>query len=119
MTDVRVSNVFFLNGRWGSIDVGGLDDVNGNSSADLAVLAQHESTNAIRSEVRDAFTGELIQTVTFLGASWDARAFAVFEDINGNGVQELGIVAVQDDGDIRVQIRDASSGSIIKTIDIP
>jgi hypothetical protein len=69
--------------------------------------------------VRDAVTGDLIKAVSFLGASWDARAFAVFDDINGNGVQELGIVARQDDGDIRVQIRDASSGSIIKTIDIP
>ena len=118
-TDERVSNVFFFNSRWDSIDVGGLDDVNGNSSADLAVLAQHKSTNAIRSEVRDAFTGDLIQTVTFLGATWDARAFAIFEDINGNGVQELGIVAVQDDGDVRVQIRDALTGSIVKTIDIP
>ncbi len=119
MTDIRVNNVFFLNSRWDSIDVGGLDDVNGNTSADLAVLAQHVSTNAIKSEVRDASTGDLIKAVNFLGASWDARAFAVFEDINGNGVQELGVVAVQDDGDIRVQIRDASSGSVIKTIDIP
>ena len=119
LEDDRVSNVFFSNARWDAIDVGGLADVNGNSTADLVVLVQHQTTNAIQSEVRDAFDGALIRTVSYLGASWDARAFAVFDDINGNGVQELGIVAVQDDGDIRVQIKDALSGATIRTFDVP
>ena len=119
LSDERVSNVSFFNPRWNTIDIEGLGDVDGNTSADLAVLAQHDTTRAIQAEVRDAFTGGLIRAVTFLGASWDARAFAVFDDINGNGAQELGVVGRNDDGEIRLQLRDASTGSVVKTIAIP
>jgi concanavalin A-like lectin/glucanase superfamily protein len=119
LSDERVSNVSFFNPRWNTIGIEGLDDINGNTSADLAVLAQHDTTHAIQAEVRDAFTGDLIRAVTFLGSSWDARAFAVFDDINGNSAQELGVVGRNEDGDVRVQLRDASNGTAVKTIAIP
>jgi hypothetical protein len=80
---------------------------------------QHDTSHAIRVQVRDASTGELVRSVQFLAASWSAHAFAAFADIDGNGVQELGIAARQDDGAVRVQIKDASNGSAIATIDIP
>lgn len=119
LTDERVSNVFFLSASWKMIDTAGLGDVNGNSLADLAVLARYQPTGAIRAEVRDAVTGELIRSTTFLGLSWDARAIAAFDDIDGNGVQELGVAAIRADGDIRIQMKDALTGSIVSTIDIP
>ena len=118
-TDQRVGNVAFLNPHWIPIDLRGLDDVNGNSSADLVVLAQHASTGAIKSQVRDASTGDLIKATKFLAPAWDARALAAFDDINGNSLQELGVVARRPDGAIRVQIRDASSGTLVKTAVFP
>ena len=66
-----------------------------------------------------AAAGALIKKVTFLTTAWDARAFAVFDDIDGNGVQELGVVARKDTGDIKVQLRDALTGVKIRTIVIP
>ena len=119
LTDEKINNVEFFNARWDTIDIAGVGDVNGNASADLAVLAQHNSTRAIRAEVRDAFTGSLVRAVTFLDASWDAKSFAVFEDIDGNGTAELGALARQDDGDIKVQLRDSSTGALVRTIAIP
>jgi hypothetical protein len=116
--DDLVSNVSMLNENWTSIDVGGLDEVNGNSSADLAVLAEHVASGAIRAQVRDGFSGDPIQTMTFLKTGWRAGAFAVFDDITGNGVQELGVVAQKSDGKVRVQIRDASTGLTVTTFDI-
>jgi hypothetical protein len=64
-------------------------------------------------------TGEQIRNVVFLSANWDARAFAVFDDIDGNGVQELGVAARNSNGDVLVQIKDASTGLKTKTINIP
>ncbi len=93
--------------------------MNGNSSADLVVFAKHLTKGTIRGDVRDALTGDLIQSMRFLGPLWTPRAFAVFQDITGNGVQELGVLARKDDGAIQVQLRDASTGETVKTINIP
>ena len=119
LTDERVSNVLFFNSSWTTVAIEGLNEVNGNATADLAVLAQHDTTHVILAQVRDALTGDLIRSVKFLGTSWSAQAFAAFADIDGNGVQELGVAAHNDDGDIRVQLRDASTGAVVRTMAIP
>ena len=49
-------------------------------------------------------------------SSWDAMSFAVFEDIDGNGTVELGALARQDDGEVKVQLRDSSTGALVRTI---
>ena len=117
-SDVNINNIYYFGSNWTTLDLAGLADVNGNSSADTAVLAQSD-TGTIRVNVRDAATGLLIRGMSFLDSSWSARAFAVIPDIDGNGVQELGVVARKDDGSIRVQIRDAASGSIVRSFNIP
>lgn len=119
LTDERITSVSFFNSSWTTVGLESLTDVNGNSSPDLAVLAQHDTNHAIKAQVRDASTGDLIRTVSFLNASWSARAFAAFADIDGNGVQELGVAAREDDGGIRVQLRDASTGTVVSTMDLP
>jgi hypothetical protein len=43
----------------------------------------------------------------------------VYDDIDGNGVQELGVAARNSNGDVLVQIKDASTGLKTKTINIP
>ena len=119
LTDDRVSNVQFFNSSWTTVDIEALKDVNGNTTADLAVLAQHDTTHVILAQIRDALTGDLIRSVKFLGPSWSARALAAFADIDGNGVQEIGVAARNDDGDVRVQLRDASTGAVVRTMAIP
>jgi len=119
ITDALSSSVFFFNTFWNSFDIGGLDDVNGNTSADMVVFAQHDTKGTIQGDVRDAATGALIQNVKFLGPVWTPHAFAVFTDITGNGVQELGVVARNGSGDIKVQLRDASTGLTVKTMNVP
>jgi len=119
VTDAVISSVYFLNSFWNSMDIGGLGDVNGNTSADMSVFARHITKGTIQGDVRDALTGDLIQRVKFLGPLWKPYAFAVLDDITGNGVQELGVVARNGNGDIKVQLRDASTGVTVKTINIP
>jgi hypothetical protein len=118
-TDGLAGNIAFLGPGWTSLDVGGLQDVNGNSSADIAVLAEHFSSRAIQVQVLDSVTGDRIRAVIFLSSNWDSQAFAVFDDIDGNGVQELGVVARNNNGDVRVQIRDAATGKRVKSFNIP
>jgi hypothetical protein len=118
-TDELLNNVLFFNLRWIANDVSAMADGNGNSTGELAVLAQHEETRLIRAEVRDSSSGDLIRAVSFLTASWDAEGLAVFGDMNGNAAQELGVIATNEGGDIRVQIRDAGNGSLIKSIVVP
>ncbi len=119
LTDERATSTSFFNASWSTVGIEALADVNGNSSPDLAMLAQNDTSHAIKAQVKDASTGALIRTVNFLGTTWSAMAFAAFADIDGNGVQELGVAGRQDDGAIRVQLRDASTGVIVQTIDIP
>ena len=119
LTDDRVNNVLFFNPSWNTVGIESLKDVNGNATADLAVLAQHDTTHVILAQVRDALTGDLIRSVKFLSPSWSVRAFAAFADIDGNGVQEIGVAARRDDGEIRVQLRDASTGAVVRTMAIP
>jgi len=118
-TDAVVSSVFFFNTFWRSMDIGGLGDVNGNSAADMVVFARHKTKGTIQGDVRDAATNALIRSVKFLGPLWTPQAFAVFSDITGNGIQELGVVAENDNGDIKLQLKDALTGLIVKTINIP
>jgi hypothetical protein len=119
LTDALVSSIRFFNADWTTIGIDSLADVNGNGSPDVAVLAQHDANRAIRVQVRDALTGEPIRTVNFLGPTWSPGAFAAFADIDGNGIQELGVAARDEDGDIRVQLRDASTGAVVSTMDLP
>jgi hypothetical protein len=118
-TDAVISSVYFFNTFWRSMDIGGLGDVNGNSAADMVVFARHKTKGTIQGDVRDAATGALITNVKFLGPLWKPHAFAVFPDITGNGIQELGVVAENDNGDIKVQLRDASTGVTVKTMSVP
>jgi len=118
LTDERITSVSFFSSGWTTIAIEGLADANGNGSPDLAVLAQHDANHTIRSQVRDAFTGELLRLVSFLGATWSPGALDAFPDIDGNGVQELGVAGVDVDGSVRVQLKDAASGSTVSTIDV-
>jgi hypothetical protein len=119
LSDEQVNNISVFNSLWTALEIAGLNDTNGNVSPDLAVLAQHNTTRKIRAEVREAITGDLIRAMTFLSSGWDARAFAVFNDVNGNGTQEIGVVARHENGDVRVQIRDAGNGTVVKSMTIP
>ena len=119
MNDDQISNLFYFSSKWDALDVDGLADVNANTSADLVVFAKHLTKGTIRGDVRDSMTGDLIQSMNFLGSPWSPRAFAVFNDIDGNGIQELGVIARKDDGTIKVQLRDALTGETVKTINIP
>ena len=85
----------------------------------MKCLAQHDTTHAIKAQVRDGSTGDLIRTVNFLGTTWSPRALAVFPDIDGNEVQELGVAAREEDGDVRVQLRDAATGVVVSTTNLP
>ena len=119
LSDDVLKGIYYFGSHWTTLGLAGLADVNGNSSGDAAVLAQHDTKGTIRADVRDAVSGQLIKRIKFLGPNWDARDFAAFPDIDGGGVQELGVVAHKADGSIRVQIRNASDGSIIKSFNIP
>lgn len=116
-TGALVSNIETFGGIWTPIDIAGLDDVNGNSAADLAVLAQHITNHTIRVQVRDASTGALIRSMAFLSQGWHAGAFAAFDDVNGNGVQELGVLGYSS-GSVRAQLRDALTGRAVRTFNI-
>jgi hypothetical protein len=119
LTDERITSVSFFGAAWSTVDIVNLNDVNGNTTPDLAVLAQNDTTHAIKVQVRDASTGDLIRTVSFLGTTWSPQALAAFADIDGNGVQEIGVAGREEDGDIRVQLRDAATGAVVRTLDIP
>lgn len=94
-------------------------------------------------EVRKVGNGELVERVVYyndtwnasavidlgatvttkiggLGSAYDPRDVEVLDDVSGNSIQEVVVVGRRtDDGQVRVQLRDALSGTKLRNIDLP
>ncbi len=70
-------------------------------------------------QIRDAGTGRWIHQMQFFGRDWYVVALTSL-DSNGDGVPDLAVLAVRDDGmAAAVQVRDASSVQALNWIDFP
>ncbi len=101
-----------------AIGVAGLGDLSGDGSPDIAVLFRKANGQGVV-QVRDAGTGRWIHQMQFFGKDWYVVAVTRL-DSNGDGVPELAVLGVRDDGTAAaVQVRDASSAQALNWIDFP
>ena len=91
-----------------------LPDMNGNGSPEMAVLGVHEA-GYILAQIRDIQTGLLINNV-FFNQHFPPQDFAVVPDISGNSVPELGVLGRHEIGYVLMQLRDASTGSVVSNV---
>jgi hypothetical protein len=76
----------------------------------VAVLAVSSNDNSIIAQVRDAETGTRRANVYFLGPSFTPVRMAIVPDLNGNGADELALLATRNsDGAFLVQVRDSAT----------
>ena len=85
-----------------------LPDTNSNGSMELAIVEQFSSTQ-IRIVIMDTKTGAWIKNI--YAAPKDLMEIVVLPDVNGNGVQDIGIVDKFLSNRIRVLIYDPSTGA--------
>jgi hypothetical protein len=110
-----VKNIDLFNNNWRPLDLAVVDSVNGNGSADVAVLAENGS-GRIAVEVRDGATGAQLKRIVYMSAKWTPHQLRALPDSNGNGAVELAVLAANDAGKIRAEVRDARSGNRIKAV---
>ena len=91
-----------------------LPDMTANGRPELAVLAVDPSDGAVYVSVKDAFTGDAINTISY-GSTREAFGLAWVPDISGNGYPELAVLT-SDGGLPHAELRDASTGALVKDI---
>jgi hypothetical protein len=93
-----------------------VEDLDGNSIPELAVLGEENSTGEVRVQLKDAGTGVEVGVV-FFGATHTPWGLAIVEDQNGNGVAELAVLEEgRTTGRGRVQLKDALTGEWIRDV---
>lgn len=91
-------------------------DLSGNGALEVAYVLRQNDTAAVRAELRDLATGELAGRIAF-NAAFYPEGLAAIADTNANGAPELVLLQRKlDSGALRLEIRDASSGTLLRTI---
>jgi hypothetical protein len=112
LTDTQINRVLF-NPALIPIALAVLADQNGNGVAELAVLGTIDG--AVRAQVRDAATGQVLNNMPFQ-AAYAPLAFAALSDISGNHRPELAMLGLHADGRVRTQIDDALTDTALSFI---
>lgn len=116
-TDVTVKklnssiiNQFQFSTTLSPVDVEVMVDINNNGAPEIVLLAEG-STEA---EVRDSLTGQFLGAATF-SPDFTPIDLEIIPDQNGNQIPELAVLQ-EKSGATRVEIRDALSGDLIKSV---
>jgi hypothetical protein len=92
-----------------------LDDVNGNGSEEVAVLAVRRGCCNQKVWVKDTLTGESIR-IAYFGKKFIGEDLAISPDMNGNGTPELIVLGRRDDGKIAAIIKDSKTAELISWV---
>ena len=94
--------------------VASVPNIQGNGNEALAVLSR-QSNGAIRSRVFDAVSGSLVSQ-SGLGGVFSGNDIVSIDDTSGNNEPDIAILGVNSNGGTRVQIRDASTGVLVRSL---
>jgi hypothetical protein len=92
-----------------------LDDLNGNGSQEVAVLAVRRGCCNQKVWVKDPLTGQSIRQV-FFGKQFIGEDMDIVPDINGNGTPELVVLGRRDDGKLAAIIKDSKTGEFVSWV---
>ncbi len=96
-----------------------LNDINGNSFPEMAVLRTKDGLSHVI--IKDSVTGDWINKISYFGKNnYSPINIFSLSDINGNGVDEIGVLAVDNlTNKTIISIKDASTGAWIGTRHYP
>jgi len=114
-TNTFLGNVFPLGAGWAPYRLAMLPDENGNSAAELALLAGNLATGKLVVQVLDSGTGEVLRDFAPLGSNWTPRGMVTIPDVDGQ--PGLSILAVRKSDGLRVlQTVKAGSGELVSNM---
>lgn len=112
--NVRIRLIYPLGFGWSAINV---ETVNVNGQWAVATLATRDADGLAIVQVRDATTGNLVKNVFPLGLGWTPREVKAIPDLDGNGVDEVGVRMTRDsDGLELIQIRDSLTNNLVSNV---
>jgi hypothetical protein len=88
-----------------------LPDINANDSPEMALLVPGASNHV---HIRDGSTDELIGDIDF--GTDPVYAMTVLADLNASGGPEIAVLNQQPSGQVRVQIRDSVTGTLVRNL---
>ncbi len=91
----------------------------GTAAPEVAVLARRASDGGVGVFVSDASSGERLQTI-WIPSSFTPLALAEVADLGDSAASELAVLGRRSsDGLVRLFVHDASSGTLLRQIDLP
>lgn len=118
-SDATASDITGYFCEWSAHNYVGLatvPDLNGNGSDEIAALYVDYVTTKHTVKIRDPKTDTTLKTLTFKSGLQPPQGVVALEDINGNGVPEIGVL-YSEFGQPSVGIKDAlGNGAYLKTL---
>jgi hypothetical protein len=112
-TSSLLRNVFFT-GQYAPISLAVVPSFSGTSATELVMLQRNQSTGAVCGDVRDVSTGAFFRRVWFHHL-YNPLDIESLENFGGTTAPEIATLARRlSDGAIGSEVRDASSGALIK-----
>lgn len=92
-------------------------DTDNDGEQELGLLSRNPNTGSVKIELRDINGGQLTRNVWYGTAETPLDA-DVYEDINGNGSAELGVLGRvnSNPGQLKLRIKDARTGAHVRAI---
>ena len=113
LTGIKIKELLY-NKAFSPLTAVVVPDVNGNLSLDVGVLGVN-SSGSVQVQIKDTLSGAQIKNVLY-DKAFSPLTAVVLDDMNSNGKPEIGVLGVNSLGNVRVQIKDASSGALIKYV---
>ena len=100
------------------LDFASLADINGNGFPEIAILRLNKKGHPVVI-IKDSDNGDRIKSIFFFSPAHDTQDLRTVPDINGDGLEELAVMAHNRDLDQpEMEIRDPLSGEVIRNIRI-
>ncbi|MEM7280827.1 MAG: S8 family serine peptidase [Pseudomonadota bacterium] len=112
-----VTNHYPIGAGAGGWQTESFESISNSGAAALAILSTRVSDQQILVQVRDANSSAILNNTFFLGPPWTQRSLSVVEDINGNDVSEVSVIARNPLTKTDVtQTRDATTATLLNNV---
>jgi predicted secreted protein len=113
LTGLQIKQLFY-DKAFSPITAVVLPDMNSNGKPEIGVLGVNGLGN-VQVQIKDASSAVLIKNVPY-NKDFAPITAVVLPDVNGNNKPEIGVLGVNNLGSVQVQIKDASSGVLVKNV---
>lgn len=117
-TKTLLKTIGYGTGSYTPIDLAEVPDLNSNAKPEIAALFRNEATGICYIAIRDSLTATIVRQINFGAVS--AQSVTVLEDTDGNGTPEIAVaLLVPTTQTYRLDVRDALSGALVRSVALP